>query len=102
MTPYDIYIDDEEKVVAKFSTPGFSKEDLTVRYNNGYLGVHGRRQPSPYKTYAVKGILDKDTFVTRVRVGAHYEVEGATYLNGMLEVTMKRNDTSQGAIVPIS
>lgn len=102
MTPYDVYVNDEDKVVAKFSTPGFSKEDLTVRCSDGYLGVQGKRKPATLQTYVVKGIPDKDMFNTRLRIGPHYEVEGATYLNGMLEVTLKRIDTEPGVVIPIS
>lgn len=102
--PFDLYVNSEDKVVANFYTPGFTKDKLTVKFNNGYLSVGGKREAaSGVYTYLVKNFNDKPDFYTKLYVGKTYEAENATYLDGILQVTMKKIDTEDGAMtVPIS
>lgn len=98
---FDLYVDNEEKVVAKFYTPGFTKDKLMVKFNNGYLAVRGTRETSPAQGYIIKSPDNKPTFYAKLFVGSAYEPEDATYLDGILQVTMRKVDTEDGAI-PIS
>lgn len=98
---FDLYVDEESKVIASFYTPGFTKDKLTVKFNNGYLAVKGAREAPSAQTYVVKSTDNKPTFYAKLFIGNAYEPEDATYLDGILKVTMRKVDTEEG-VVPIS
>lgn len=90
--PYNVvkHTDDEYDLV--LAVAGFSKEDLSVVVDDGYLVISGEMPDMIYEDseYLYKGIANRK-FTRKFALGEYMEVTRTELHNGLLGITIERN-----------
>lgn len=88
--PYDIQRTGENAYRIEMAVAGFGPEDIEVTQEGGKLVVAGKKQPSDGKgEYLHRGIAWRP-FKQTFSLADHVEVSGATLVNGVLTVELRR------------
>ena len=87
--PYDIARVDEDSYRITMAVAGFRESDLTLTQNGNVLIVTGRKEGDEKAQYLHRGI-PADSFERRFELADYVRVEGASLVDGLLEVSLKR------------
>lgn len=88
--PYNIERIDENNYRITLAVAGFSENDLDIEALEDMLTVTGRRaEADEQRTYLHQGIAGR-SFERRFRLAEHVRVEGASLVNGLLNIDLKR------------
>ena len=92
--PCDVVTTDTGYTVS-LAVAGFTKDDLTVEVDgNNVITVTGKKEAKSDDKYIVKGIATRQ-FVRKWQLLDSDEVEDVKLENGLLNITVKRNDPVQ-------
>lgn len=88
--PYNLEKTGDNNYRVEVAVAGYSKEELTVTTDNGYLFVNGKRLESDdNKKYLYKGIASR-SFVLKLALADFLEVLGADLENGILKIDIEK------------
>ncbi|MBI1365861.1 MAG: Hsp20 family protein [Alphaproteobacteria bacterium] len=88
--PYNIERLDEDNYRITLAVAGFSEDELDIEVQEDTLTVTGKRaETDEQKTYLYQGIAGR-SFERRFRLADHVRVEGASLVNGLLNIELKR------------
>ena len=87
--PYNIekIADDQYRIT--LAVAGFNQDDIEIVYEHNKLTVRGKAKETGAKTYLHRGIAGR-AFERQFDLAEHVEVTGATLVNGLLEIALKR------------
>ena len=89
--PHNIIEVGETTTQVELAVAGFAPEDITVTVENSVLTIEGSNEHTDTvddsKTYRYRGISTR-SFVKSWRLAEYWEVEDATFTNGILTVTL--------------
>lgn len=96
--PLDM-IADGDHVIINIAVAGFQRKDLSVLVDKGYLHIEGSQDKDETndQSYIRRGI-SKRPFQLSWRVSDNWIVEEASYIDGILSVTMNHVESNQGAL----
>jgi molecular chaperone IbpA len=87
--PYDILKLDEDTYVLSLAVAGFSKNNIDVSVDNGYLIIKGEIAETTDAEIVHKGIAGRK-FTRTFALGEYMEVTGAELKDGMLTINIDR------------
>ena len=87
--PYDITKTGEDDYQITMAVAGFSKDDLTLTQEPNLLVVTGQKSGEDTGDYLHRGIASR-SFQRRFELADHVKVLGASLVNGLLTVELKR------------
>ena len=87
--PYDIVKKGDDDYQITMAVAGFTDEELTLTYEPNLLVVEGRKAGEEEREYLHRGIAGR-TFRRRFELADHVKVNGASLVNGLLTVDLKR------------
>lgn len=90
--PYNLIEFSDNKYQVDFALAGFSKDELSVTQEKGYLVVEGNKKDSENDeilTYLHKGISSRE-FTNRFKLSENVNVISADFTNGILSVTLEK------------
>lgn len=88
--PYNIERLDENDYRITLAVAGFAEDDLDIVFHENTLTVTGRRPEADEKrTFLHQGIAGR-SFERRFQLADHVKVAGASLVNGLLNVDLKR------------
>jgi molecular chaperone IbpA len=88
--PYNIERVDEDRYRVTVAVAGFSEADLDIEVHENTLKIVGSRPDGDEaRTYLHQGIAGR-SFERRFQLADHVKIEGATLLNGLLNVDLRR------------
>ena len=88
--PYNIERLDENDYRITLAVAGFSDEELDVELHENTLTVTGsRKDDDDGRTFLYQGIAGR-SFQRRFQLAEHVEVAGASLVNGLLNIELKR------------
>jgi molecular chaperone IbpA len=88
--PYDIQRTGENEYRIEMAVAGFAPEDIELTQEGGKLVVVGRKQPAEDKgEYLHRGVAWR-SFKQTFSLADHVEVSGASLVNGVLTVDLRR------------
>lgn len=88
--PYNIERIDENNYRITLAVAGFGEEDLDIEVHEETLTVTGNRaEADKDRTFLHQGIAGR-SFERRFRLAEHVRVEGASLVNGLLNIELKR------------
>jgi molecular chaperone IbpA len=87
--PYDIVKKGDDDYQITMAVAGFTDEELTLTYEPNLLVVEGRKAGEEEREYLHRGIAGR-TFQRRFELADHVKVNGASLVNGLLTVDLKR------------
>lgn len=88
--PYNIEKTDEDAYRISIAVAGFADEDLSVEVRENALIVSARKATEDEgRTYLHRGIANR-AFERRFHLADHVRVSGASHVNGMLNIDLKR------------
>lgn len=83
--PHNIVKLSENEYDIEFAVAGFSRDELTIELQDGYLTLSGEHKLNENKQYVHQGIANRQ-FKKQLQLGEHMEVVGARLENGILMV----------------
>lgn len=83
--PHNIVKLSESEYDIEFAVAGFSRDELVIELQEGYLTLSGEHKLSEHKQYVHQGIANRQ-FKKQLQLGEHMEVVGARLENGILVV----------------
>ncbi|HXI88166.1 MAG TPA: Hsp20 family protein [Parvularculaceae bacterium] len=88
--PYNIERLDEDNYRITLAVAGFGESDLDIEVHEETLTVSGKRADGDEeRAYLYQGIAGR-SFERRFRLADHVRVEGASLVNGLLNIDLKR------------
>ena len=88
--PYNIERLDEDEYRITLAVAGFSHADLDIEVHENTLTVAGvRPEGEEQRTFLHQGIAGR-SFERRFQLADHVKIEGATLVNGLLNIELKR------------
>ncbi len=88
--PYNIEKTDEDAYRISIAVAGFAEEDLAVEVRENALIVSARKATEDEdRTFLHRGIANR-AFERRFHLADHVRVSGASHVNGMLNIDLKR------------
>lgn len=87
--PYDISKNGEDDYRITMAVAGFSLEELTITQEQNMLVVSGQKAGEDHSQYLHRGIAGR-AFQRRFELADHVRVEGASLINGLLTIDLKR------------
>lgn len=87
--PYDIVKTDEDDYRITMAVAGFAQDELELTQERNMLVVSGQKSGEDNGQYLHRGIAGR-AFQRRFELADHVKVVGATLLNGLLTVDLKR------------
>ena len=87
--PYDIAKTDEDDYRITMAVAGFSEDELSITQEQNMLLVAGSKTPDENTQYLHRGIAGR-SFQRRFQLADHVRVEGATLVNGLLTIDLRR------------
>ncbi|MBM7330366.1 Hsp20 family protein [Agrobacterium sp. S2] len=87
--PYDIAKTDEDEYRITMAVAGFSEDELSITQEQNMLLVAGSKTPDENTQYLHRGIAGR-SFQRRFQLADHVRVEGATLVNGLLTIDLRR------------
>jgi len=90
---YNLIRKSENEWVVEMALAGFAREDLSVTIERGDLVVKGAAKESEHKEneFLHRGIATR-AFTRSFTMSDYVEVSGATYEDGILRISLKRNE----------
>lgn len=88
--PYNVVKIDDDKLVMEFAVAGFTKEDISITTEKNILSVVGERAEDSDRKYLHKGIAGRK-FSRKFQLPEYFEVDNASYGNGILAISLIRN-----------
>lgn len=83
--PHNIVKLSESEYDIEFAVAGFSRDELTIELQDGYLTLSGEHKLSVDRQYVYQGIANRQ-FKKQLQLGEYIEVVGARLENGILMV----------------
>ena len=87
--PYDIIKKGDDDYRITMAVAGFSQEDLNITHERNMLLVSGQRTVDDDNQYLHRGIAGR-AFERRFELADHVKVTGASLVNGLLTIDLKR------------
>ncbi|WP_347270251.1 Hsp20 family protein [Rhizorhabdus histidinilytica] len=87
--PYDIAKLGEDDYRVTMAVAGFSQDELTITQEQNMLMVSGQKPGGDKSQYLHRGIAAR-TFQRRFELADHVKVVGASLVNGLLTIDLKR------------
>ncbi|KAB2789019.1 Hsp20 family protein [Brucella anthropi] len=87
--PYDIAKTGEDDYRITMAVAGFSQDELTITQEHNMLVVSGQKAGEDNSQYLHRGIAAR-TFQRRFELADHVKVVGASLVNGLLTIDLKR------------
>ncbi|WP_432349883.1 Hsp20 family protein (plasmid) [Shinella yambaruensis] len=87
--PYDIVKSGEDDYRITMAVAGFALDDLTITQEQNLLTVAGERDGADEGQYLHRGIAER-AFRQRFQLADHVKVAGASLVNGLLTIDLKR------------
>ena len=87
--PYDIVRIGDDDYQITMAVAGFAQDELTLTHEPNLLVVEGRKASEDERQYLHRGIAGR-TFQRRFELADHVKVTGASLVNGLLTVELKR------------
>lgn len=87
--PYDIAKLGEDEYRVTMAVAGFSRDELTITHEPNMLVVSGQKAGEDNGQYLHRGIAER-AFQRRFELADHVEVTGASLMNGLLTIDLKR------------
>ena len=87
--PYDIIKKGDDDYRITMAVAGFSQEDLNITHERNMLVVVGQRSVDDDNQYLHRGIAGR-AFERRFELADHVKVTGASLVNGLLTIDLKR------------
>jgi len=87
--PYDIAKLGEDDYRITMAVAGFSQDELTITQEQNMLVVSGKKAGEDNSQYLHRGIAAR-TFQRRFELADHVKVVGASLVNGLLTIDLKR------------
>lgn len=88
--PYNIERVDEDRYRITLAVAGFAETDLDIEIHENSLKVVGSRPDSDEaRTYLHQGIAGR-SFERRFQLADHVKIEGASLVNGLLNIELRR------------
>jgi molecular chaperone IbpA len=87
--PYDIAKTGEDDYRITMAVAGFSEDELSVTQEQNMLLVAGKKSADENAQYLHRGIAGR-WFQRRFQLADHVRVEGATLVNGLLTIDLRR------------
>ncbi|KAB2692601.1 molecular chaperone IbpA [Ochrobactrum intermedium] len=87
--PYDIAKTDEDEYRITMAVAGFSEDELSITQEQNMLLVAGSKAPDENTQYLHRGIAGR-SFQRRFQLADHVRVEGATLVDGLLTINLRR------------
>jgi len=87
--PYDIARTGEESYRISLALAGFTPEQVTVTAQQNRLTVSGRKGDNGKQEYIYQSIATRP-FERHFSLADHVQVEGATFVNGLLQIDLVR------------
>jgi molecular chaperone IbpA len=87
--PYDIVKIGDDDYQITMAVAGFAQDELTLTHEPNLLVVEGRKVGEDERQYLHRGIAGR-TFQRRFELADHVKVTGASLVNGLLTVELKR------------
>lgn len=86
--PHNVIKLDDYKYVVELATAGFSRDEIEVVVDDGYLIIKGEKKPSDDVTYLHKGIGTR-TFKKSIKIPETVVVHAAQYNDGILRIGLE-------------
>jgi molecular chaperone IbpA len=88
--PYNIERVDEDRYQITIAVAGFAERDLEIEIHENTLKVTGRRpETDEGRTFLHQGIAGR-SFERRFQLADHVKIEGASLVNGLLNIELRR------------
>ena len=88
--PYNIESVDEDRYRVTLAVAGFSEADLEIELHENTLKIVGARPDGDdARTYLHQGIAGR-SFERRFQLADHVKIEGASLVNGLLNIDLRR------------
>lgn len=87
--PYDIVKIGDDDYQITMAVAGFTQDELSLTHEPNLLVVEGRKGDEDERQYLHRGIAGR-TFQRRFELADHVKVSGASLVNGLLTVDLKR------------
>ena len=88
--PYNIERVDEDRYRVTLAVAGFSEGDLEIELHENSLKIVGAKPESDdARTYLHQGIAGR-SFERRFQLADHVRIEGASLVNGLLNIDLRR------------
>ncbi len=87
--PYDIAKTGEDNYRITMAVAGFSEDELTITQEQSMLVVSGQKAADDSCQYLHRGIAGR-SFQRRFQLADHVRVEGASLVNGLLTIDLRR------------
>jgi molecular chaperone IbpA len=87
--PFNIEESGEDRYRIELAVAGFADEDLDIELREQTLIVSGRRTSDEKRTYLHRGIAER-AFERRFNLADHVVVDGASLINGLLVIDLRR------------
>jgi molecular chaperone IbpA len=87
--PYNIERTGEDSYAVTLAVAGFAPEDITITAEQNVLTVEGRKADKTERHYLYHGISAR-AFRRQFNLADYVKVTGATFENGLLQITLVR------------
>lgn len=88
--PYNIERVDEDRYRITVAVAGFSERDLEIEVHENSLRITGARpETDDHRTFLHQGIAGR-SFERRFQIAEHVKIEGASLVNGLLNIELRR------------
>lgn len=88
--PYNIERVDEDRYRVTLAVAGFSDRDLEIELHENTLKITGARpETDEARTYLHQGIAGR-SFERRFQLADHVKIDGASLVNGLLNIDLRR------------
>lgn len=87
--PHNVINVGEDKREIEFALAGFSSDDVEIEVKDGVLSITGEKTVEDDKEYIWRGISSRK-FVKQFSLVDYWEVEGASFQDGILTISLYR------------
>jgi molecular chaperone IbpA len=87
--PYDILKIGEDDYQITMAVAGFAQDELSLTHEPNLLVIEGRKSGEDERQYLHRGIAGR-TFQRRFELADHVKVTGASLVNGLLTIDLRR------------
>ncbi len=88
--PFNIEKTEEDSYRITIAAAGFAEDDLSIEVRENTLVISAKKpEGDDSRTYLHRGIAER-AFEKRFHLADHVRVEGASLVNGMLDIALKR------------